>query len=69
MGVSLIHRKPTAKLLNAIVNYLLPDNRYRVKQMDGKIIATLSGNDLKKTGFQVLIDKLYDGELFEISSK
>jgi alpha-galactosidase len=51
------------------VNYLLPDKMYKVKRLDGNVIAVLSGDDLKTKGFEVVIDKLYDGELFEISSE
>ena len=36
--------------------------------MDGSILITQSGNDLKTKGFAVMIDKLYDGGFFEISS-
>lgn len=49
------------------VNYLLPDKIYSIKQLDGKIITTQSGNDLKTKGFEVVINKLYDGNLYEIS--
>ncbi|WP_462248857.1 glycoside hydrolase family 36 protein [Ferruginibacter sp.] len=49
------------------VNYLLPDKVYHVKKIDGTILITQSGTDLKTKGFEVVINKLYDGELFEIS--
>jgi alpha-galactosidase len=49
------------------VNYLLPDKIYRVKRFDGSIVIAASGNDLQTKGFEIVINKLYDGELFEIS--
>lgn len=51
------------------VNYLYPDKMYSVKGIDGNIIIVLSGHDLQTKGFDVVIDKLYDGELFEINSQ
>jgi alpha-galactosidase len=51
------------------VNFLQPDKIYKVKRIDGSIITTLSGNDLKTKGFEAVLNKLYDGELFEISSE
>ena len=44
------------------------EKRYQVKLMDGKVVATQTGNELSTTGFEVSLDKMYDGELFEISS-
>lgn len=49
------------------INYLQPDKMYAVKTMGGKIIAKQTGNDLHTKGFEITINKLYDGELFEIS--
>lgn len=49
------------------INYLDPDKIYDVKQMDGKVIATKTGTELKSNGFEIVLNKLYDGELFEIS--
>lgn len=51
------------------VNCLLPDKIYHVKKMDGTILITQSGNDLKTKGFEMMINKRYDGEVFEISSE
>jgi len=51
------------------VHHLDPQKIYEVKQMGGKIMATQTGKELEEKGFEVSIDKLYDGELFEISSK
>jgi alpha-galactosidase len=50
------------------INYLLRDKIYKVKKMDGSMVILLSGNNLQTKGFEVVIEKLYDGELFEISS-
>ncbi len=38
-----------------------------MKKMDGKIFTSKTGRDLKLSGFEVTLDKLYDGELFEVS--
>jgi alpha-galactosidase len=51
------------------VNYLLAGKMYKVKRLDGSIMAVLSGDDLKTKGFEAALNKLYDGELFEISSE
>ena len=51
------------------VNYLDPDKMYRVKKMDGKLITTKSGKDLKNVGFEVVLNKSDDGELFEVTKK
>ena len=49
------------------VNYLIPDVTYYVKTMEGKVIETLTGNDLRKKGFEVGLEGVYSGDLFEIS--
>jgi alpha-galactosidase len=51
------------------VNYLVPERTYHVKSMDGKVVASLTGNELGTTGFEVQLNELYSGELFEISVK
>jgi len=51
------------------VNWLDPAKTYHVKLMNGKIIATLTGNELKIKGFSTSIDDLYSGDLLEISAK
>jgi alpha-galactosidase len=51
------------------VNWLYPEKTYQIKTMDGKVIATLTGNELKYKGFTVNIEGLYSGDLFEISAK
>src|SRR5450432_117938 len=50
------------------VNLLDRLKTYTVKQADGEIIKTLTGIELMERGFEVSFNKLYDGELFEISS-
>jgi len=34
--------------------------------MNGKIVAIKTGKELKEVGVEVVLDKFYDGELFEI---
>jgi alpha-galactosidase len=51
------------------INGLDPLKSYTVKQMDGKIIAAKTGEELKADGFDIELDKIFDGELFEISEK
>ena len=48
------------------VNWLDPIKTYQVKSLDGKVVATLTGSDLKTKGFTVTLNGLYSGELFEI---
>jgi alpha-galactosidase len=51
------------------VNYLDPDKTYEVKGLDGKVIETLSGKELKEKGLTVDLEQLYSGDLFELSEK
>ena len=51
------------------VKYLDPVKTYQVKSMDGKVVFSSTGNDLKTIGFSVTLGGLYSGELFEISEK
>ncbi len=48
------------------VQYLDPEKTYEVRDMNGKLIITQTGKALSEDGFEVAIDKLYDGELFEV---
>jgi len=50
------------------VKYLDPVKVYKVKHMDEKIVVTQTGSKLSTTGFEVSLDEVYDGELYEISS-
>ena len=51
------------------VNWLDPVKTYQVKSMNGKVVTTLTGQDLHTKGFAITIEGLYSGELFEISEK
>ncbi len=51
------------------VHDLDPEKTYQVKQMDGKLIAEQTGRELYDKGFEVDLDNLYDGALFEIGLK
>lgn len=51
------------------VNYLDPVKKYLVKSMDGKVVTSLTGVELKATGFEVQLNDFYSGELFEIAGK
>ena len=52
------------------VPYLDPKRTYHVKRgCNGKKVATLTGLQLKEKGFKVTLEKMYDGELFEIVEK
>ncbi len=49
------------------INGLAAEKIYQVKKLNGEIITTKTGKDLKMIGFEVTLDKVYDGELFEVS--
>ncbi|MES1213878.1 MAG: alpha-galactosidase [Bacteroidota bacterium] len=51
------------------INYLDAVKTYDVKRFDGTIITTQSGKELREKGFEVALNKFYDGELFEIGIK
>jgi alpha-galactosidase len=51
------------------INHLDPEKTYQVKLMDGKVIAGLTGKELNTKGFEVQLNELYSGELFEITGK
>jgi alpha-galactosidase len=44
------------------------EKTYQVKSMDGKVIASATGSDLKAKGFIQSLNGLYSGELFEVSA-
>lgn len=48
------------------VRYLDPLSTYEVRFLDGKLLATLTGDQLKTIGFELQLNKLFSGELFEI---
>jgi alpha-galactosidase len=49
------------------VKYLNPMKTYSIKSTDGKVISTLTGHDLQAKGFELSLDGLYSGGLFELS--
>jgi len=51
------------------VKYLEPLKVYQVKKVDGKVIATLTGQQLSDAGFSVKLEGIYSGELFEVNLK
>jgi alpha-galactosidase len=51
------------------IKYLDTAKMYHIKDMEGNIITTQSGAALQTNGFEVAMNKLYDGKLFEISSQ
>ena len=51
------------------IQHLDADKIYAVKRMDGTVISTQTGKDLSTKGVEVGLEKLYDGELFEVSVK
>jgi alpha-galactosidase len=66
-GIIGVFRQGAAEAKRQItVKYLDPVRTYDVKQMDGTVISTQTGQELNTRGFVVSIDKEYDGLLFEI---
>ena len=61
------HGSMESKRLVTIL-YLSKEKRYQVKKMDGEIITVQTGLELATKGFEVTINKEYDGELFEIAA-
>ncbi len=50
------------------VNNLDSGTVYTVKSLRGETLATLTGSELQAKGFDVKLNKLYDGELYEITT-
>ncbi|GAB2587243.1 glycoside hydrolase family 36 protein [Spirosoma areae] len=50
------------------INYLDPLKKYRVTDMTGNVLATMTGRALKTTGFPVTLTGTYAGALFEITA-
>lgn len=48
------------------IDYLDPEKTYQVKTMEGKIVASLTGEQLRVNGFELQLNELYSGELLEI---
>jgi len=36
--------------------------------MNGDVVITATGEELRSTGFEISINRMYDEELFEVSS-
>ncbi len=51
------------------VKYLDPEKTYEVKEIDGKVVTSLTGNELNEKGFIVELLGLYSGNLYEICLK
>lgn len=51
------------------INGLDPARIYEVKSMDGRVMVKSTGVDLKEIGFEINLNDIYSGELFEISGK
>ena len=49
--------------------YLDPASTYEVLTMEGKLLTSLTGEQLKNKGFEFSLTDLYSGELFEIRRK
>ena len=57
------------KMRIVTVKYLDPLKTYEVRSMDGKVVTSLTGDELRKKGFTETLDSLYSGDLFEIAVK
>jgi alpha-galactosidase len=51
------------------INGLDPARKYTVKQMDGTVITTQTGDALRTKGFSLALASRYDGELFEVAGE
>jgi alpha-galactosidase len=60
------HGAPDTKRIIS-VNFLNPAQTYEVKRIGGSVVATMTGDELQKKGFDFTLEELYSGELFEIS--
>jgi alpha-galactosidase len=49
------------------IKYLDPGKTYQVKTMDGEVKTRKTGEELENTGFEIVIQEKYNGELFEIA--
>ena len=69
-GIIAVFRHGAVESVRTVtINYLDPVKIYELKSMDGKVIASLSGNEFKNKGFEVQLLDRYSGELFEITNK
>ncbi len=51
------------------INYLDPEKIYVIKKLNSDIVTNGTGAILSTEGFEVTLDKIYDGELFEIDQQ
>jgi alpha-galactosidase len=49
------------------IKYLDPLKNYQIKTMDGKVLVSLTGHDLRTKGFELSLEGIYSGELLEVS--
>ena len=48
------------------LDFLDEDKKYRLKTMDGDVVATATGREFRERGFSLTLPNEYDGKLFEI---
>jgi alpha-galactosidase len=51
------------------INYLDTLKTYEVRAMDGTVVASMTGNELREKGFEVTLEEKYSGKLFEVGIK
>ena len=69
-GIVGVFRQGAAETKRQVTVFNLdPAKTYEVKKMDGTLITTQTGFQLGEKGFEVSLDKKYDGDLFEIALK
>ncbi|ASU33940.1 glycoside hydrolase family 36 protein [Mucilaginibacter xinganensis] len=69
-GIVGVFRQGSAEVKRMVTVFNLdPLKTYQVKKMDGTAVITQTGRYLNDKGFEVALDKKYDGELFEIAEK
>ncbi|WP_373523325.1 glycoside hydrolase family 36 protein [Aquiflexum sp.] len=49
-----------------LVKYLSPEKLYQVNNLEGELIGKLTGQELERSGFEVELNRFYEGRLFEI---
>jgi alpha-galactosidase len=51
------------------INYLDQEKTYEVKTFNGDLLTTLTGKELREKGFDIELEVLYSGDLFEVVIK
>jgi len=51
------------------INYLDQEKTYEVKTFNGDLLTTLTGKELREKGFDIELEGLYSGDLFEVVIK